>query len=124
MFVCVHLESCASILSYSSSRQSSIAEIKSYSNPQLAIQEVMRATLLLLGEEEDELKVRQRIHEAVPLLVFIFTVLFVVDGTTMGETRNDGVSSGRFTFVVMCVQSGPLSRLWGECTGVDYFGCE
>ena len=111
VFVCVHLESCAN---YSSSRQSSIAEIKSYSKPQLAIQEVMRATLLLLGEEEDELKVRQRIHEAVPLLVFILTVLSVVGGTTMGETRNDDVSSGRVTFVVLCVQSGLLSSMWGE----------
>ena len=35
----------------------SIAEIKSYSNPQTAIQDVMRATLLLLGEQDDDLKV-------------------------------------------------------------------
>ena len=40
------------------SLQMCIAEIKSYTKPQLTIQEVMRATLLVLGEREDTLKVR------------------------------------------------------------------
>ena len=36
----------------------SIAEIKSYTKPQLPIQEVMKATLLILGEQEEGLQVR------------------------------------------------------------------
>ena len=36
----------------------SIAEIKSYTKPQLPIQEVMKATLLILGEQEECLQVR------------------------------------------------------------------
>ena len=40
------------------SSQMSIAEIKWYTKPQLTIQEVMKATLLVLGEQEEDMKVR------------------------------------------------------------------
>jgi len=40
------------------SSQMSIAEIKWYTKPQLTIQEVMKATLLVLGEQEEEMKVK------------------------------------------------------------------
>lgn len=36
----------------------SIAEIRSYTKPQPTVQEVMKATLLILGEQEEDLKVK------------------------------------------------------------------